>query len=112
VCSKHCAADAVHDLTESVLPDVLKPRLGPEGICEWNKFSDATWEMTNVDAVPVVGLKPGCVMMRLTFDVKHKTTGKEAHGVQMYNEFAYNAAGQYVYGRHMYVNAPLLASIH
>ena len=98
--------------SESALPDVLVPRVGPEGINAWVKYTDATWELSNVDAAPVAGLKPGCVMMRMTFDVKHKTTGKEAHGVRMYNELAYNAAGQYVYARHYYVNAPLLASIY
>lgn len=112
MCRKHCAADVVDDMTESALPDVLKPQVGPEGINEWVKYMDATWEMSNVDAVPVAGLKPGCVMMRMTFDVKHKTTGKEAHGVRMYNELAYNVAGQYVYARRYYVNAPLLASIY
>lgn len=41
----------------------------------------------------IAGLKPGCVMQRMTFDVMHKTTNKEAKGVQMYNEVAYNIEG-------------------
>merc|ERR1711988_940651 len=55
-----------------------------------------TWYMSNlVNGTPIVGLKAGCVTTSMTFDVKHKGTGKEAQGVQMWNEFAYNAEGKF-----------------
>lgn len=109
---EHIAADAVDDQTDSALPDVLKPYRGIDGIGESVEYADKTWEISNVDAVPIVGLKPGCVHVRITMDIKHKTTGKEAKGLQKYSEFAYGADGKFVYARHFYVNAPLLASIN
>jgi len=110
--SEHIVADCVDDLTDSVLPDLFKAYVGPDGIGESIDHQVTMWELSNIDAVPIVGLAPGCVMARVTFDVKHKTTGKEAKGVQQYNEFAYSADGKIVSGRHYFVNAPLLASIY
>lgn len=114
--SKHLQPDCVDDLTDSALAvgplgDVFKPHVGCDGVGLWIEHQ-TLWEMTNIDVTPVVGLKPGCLTARMTCDVKHKTTGKEAKGVEMYNEFAYNADGQFVYARHYMVNAPLLASIY
>lgn len=109
---EHIAADAVDDQTDSALPDVLKPYRGIDGMGESVEYADKTWEYSNVDAVPIVGLKPGCVHVRISMDIKHKKTGKEAKGLQQYNEFAYDVDGKFVYARHFWVNAPLLASIY
>jgi len=111
---KHIAAAAVSDLTDVALA------VGPLGEVftahldqgEWMDYQAEHWAMSNVDVAPIVGLKPGCVMARVSFDVKHKGTGKEAKGVQVFNELAYNADGQFVYLRHYWINAPLLASIY
>jgi len=112
----HCAADCVDDLTDTALAtgplgDVFKPQVGLDGLGAWMAHTDGQWEMSGVDAAPVV-IAPGRVMMRLRCDVRHKITGKEAKGVQMFNELAYDADGKFVYNRHYFVNAPLLASIY
>jgi len=114
--AQHCAADCVDDLTDTALAagppgDVFKPHVGIDGLGAWIAHTDGQWDMSGVDAAPVV-IAPGRVMMRLTCNIKHKVTGKEAKGVQMYNELAYDADGKFVYNRHFFVNAPLLASIY
>jgi len=110
---EHLVPDCVDDLTDGALPSVLKPYVGIDGTGEWMEHMASTWDMSNlVIGTPIVGLKAGCVTTSMTFDVKHKGTGKEAQGVQMWNEFAYNAAGKFVYARHFFINAPLIASIY
>jgi len=109
---KHFVVDAVDDLTDTALPDVLKANRGIDGTGTWMDYVSTTWEVRNVEAVPVVGLKQGCVMARMTWDMKHKTTGKEAKRVQQYIELAYDVDGKFVHARHYWVNAPLLASIY
>lgn len=110
---EHMVPDVVDDLTDGALPSVLKPYVGFDGTGEWLEHVASTWEMSNmVIGSPIVGLRAGCVVTSMTFDVKHKGTGKVAQGVQMWNELAYNAEGKFVYGRHFYVNAPLIASIY
>lgn len=110
---EHMVSDVVDDLTDGALPSVLKPYVGVDGTGEWLEHVASMWEMSNmVIGNPIVGLRAGCVMTSMTFDVKHKGTGKAAQGVQMWNELAYNAEGKFVYGRHFFVNAPLVASIY
>lgn len=115
--AKHLASDCVDDLTDIALAagplsDVFKPHHGVDGAGEWIEHQATHWAMSNVDVQPIAGLKPGCVVARLTFDVKHTGTVREAKGVQMFNEFAYNAEGQFVHATHFCMNAPLLASIY
>jgi len=109
---KHIAPGAVVDATDTALPEVLKVYEGREGVSTWCEHTEAVWEMSNIDIKPVTGLKPGCVMHRFVCDVKHKTTGKEVKGVQLFALCAYNTDGQFVYGRHYYVNSKALASIY
>lgn len=109
---EHFVVDAVDDLTDPALPDVLKAYRGIDGTGVWMDYVSSTLEVSNVEVVPVVGLKPGCVIAYMTWDMKHKTTSKEAKGVQQYNELAYDVHGKLVYARHYWVNAPLLASIY
>jgi len=108
----YVAGDALNDVSDSALPDVLKAYTGSASVREWMDHMSANWELTNTEVQPVAGLAPGCVTHRFTTDVKHKATGKEAKGVQCYAELGYNADGQLVYGRNYWVNAPKLASIY
>jgi len=112
VLEKYVAADAVNDVADSALPCVLKAYEGSAAVREWFDHFSANWDLSNASFAPVAGLKPGCVTHRMTCDVTHKKTGKEAKGVQAYVELAYNAAGQFVYSRHYWLNAPVLASIY
>jgi len=112
VFEKYVAKDALNDVADSALPGVLKAYEGSDAVREWLDHVSTNWEMTNMDVAPVAGLKPGCVTHRMTCDVKHKMTGKEAKGIQVYTEFAYNDAGQFVYSRQYWTNAPALASIY
>lgn len=113
VCKMYVAPDAVNDVSDSTMPDVLKVYEGVTGSLEWMDYMATHWELSNIDVKPVAGLKPGCVMHRFTCDVKHKTSGKEAaKGWQVYTELAYNVQGQFVYSRNYFVNATLLASIY
>merc|ERR1712216_1090940 len=73
----HMVADVVDDLTDGALPNVLKPYVGVDGTGEWMEHIESNWEMTNmVISNPIVGLRAGCVTMSMTFDLKHKGTGK------------------------------------
>lgn len=110
--SEHFAADIVDDMTDPALPDVLKAYTGLDETGELLRHIENTWEISNMDTAAVAGLAPGCVMIRLTFDVKHKTTGKEAKGVRTYLEAAYNADRKISFVRRYWANAPLLASIY
>jgi len=114
--SKYIAAQSVDDSSDSLLAvgalsDVYKAHIGVEGIGLWIDYQENNLELSNINAVPVMGLKPGCVMVHMTCDVKHKISGKAVQGWEAYNELAYNEEGQFVYARHYWVNAPLLASI-
>lgn len=110
---KYVAADVVQDATSSVLPEILKPYVGHAGVDTWcNDVIGATWELSNIDVAAVAGLKPGCVLQRFTCDVKHNKTGKEAKGVDMYMEMAYNTDGKFVWAKHYFANPQLLASIY
>lgn len=112
VFDRYVAQDALNDVADSALPSILKAYEGSAAVREWLEHVEDNWELSNMDVAPVEGLKPGCVTHRMTCDVRHKTTGKEAKGVQMYVELAYNPAGQFVYSRNYFVNAPKLASIY
>lgn len=109
---EHTAEDAVCIVSDSAMPEVFRTYEGVAGVKEWNDHGSSLWELSNVALAPVAGLKPGCVLHRLTCDVKHKVTGKEAAGVQLFVECAYDVDGKFVYARHFFVNAPLLASIY
>merc|ERR1719230_118672 len=76
----HVIADAVMDNTCSALPDILKVYEGRVGIDSWTNDVCSEFDLSNLQASAVAGLKPGCVLQRLVYDVKHKQTGKEAKG--------------------------------
>merc|ERR1712224_363265 len=57
-----------------------------------------------------VGLKPGCGMQRLECDVTH--AGKEAKGIVIYIEIAYDADGKAVSNKHFWANPKVAASLY
>merc|ERR1711998_765919 len=86
-------SDIVMDVSSSLLPDVFKVYHGTAGVDAWANGVIGQWEFTRFDSTTETGLKPGCVMQKLDVDVKHKGTGKEATGIRIFNELAYDADG-------------------
>ena len=105
-------SDIVMDVSSSLLPDVFKVYHGTAGVDAWANGVIGQWEFTRFDSTTETGLKPGCVMQKLDVDVKHKGTGKEAQGIRIYNELAYDVDGKGVYTKHFWANPAVAASLY
>jgi len=104
--------DILIDVSSSLLPDVFKVYRGHAGTDEWANGVIGQWEFTRFDSTVEAGLKPGCVMQKLVVDVTHKGTGKEAKGIRIYNELAYDAEGKGVYTKQFWANPAVAASLY
>merc|ERR1712054_578298 len=102
--------DFVLDASSALLPEIFKVYRGHGGVDQWANGVMGAWEFTRMEATAEVGLKPGCVMQRLEFDVTHK--GKEAKGIVMYIEIAYDADGKAVHQKHFWANPKVAASLY
>jgi len=109
---KHIRPDVVIDVSSSLLPDVFKVYHGHAGTDAWANGVMGQWEFSRFDSTVEAGLKPGCVMQKLDVDAKHKGTGKEAKGIQIFNELAYDADGKAVYTKQFWANPALAASLY
>lgn len=110
---KWLTADVMIEATTSVMPDVFKTYTGHAGFDAFiNGVIGETWDFKRMDSSAVAGIKPGCVLQKFAYDVKHKTTGKEASGVEIYWEWAFNKEGKMVYGKAYYANPLVAASIY
>jgi len=105
-------SDIVMDVSSSLLPDVFKVYHGTAGVDAWANGVIGQWEFTRFDSTTETGLKPGCVMQKLDVDVKHKGTGKEAQGIRIYNELAYDVDGKAVYTKQFWANPAVAASLY
>jgi len=102
---------AVLDASNAALPaDIFKTYHGHAGLDEWANGVVGKWEFTRMDVTAAVGLKPGCVMQRLDCDVKYE--GKEANGIVIYVELAYNTDGKAVYNKLFWANPRVVASLY
>jgi len=104
--------DILIDVSSSLLPDVFKVYRGHAGTDAWANGVMGQWEFTRFDSTVETGLKPGCVMQKLDVDAKHKGTGKEAKGIRIYNELAYDAQGKGVYTKQFWANPAVAASLY
>merc|ERR1711988_540934 len=108
---KTCHTQVVIDVSNAALPaDIFKTYYGHAGVDAWANGVMGKWEFTRMDITAVVGLKPGCVTQRLDCDVKHE--GKEAKGIVIYIELAYNADSKAVYNKHFWANPRVVASLY
>jgi len=108
--NKFLKPDFVLDASNAALPEVFKVYRGHEGADQWANGVVGSWEFTRMETTAEVGLKPGCVMQRLECDVKH--AGKEAKGIVMYVEVAFDADGKGVYNKHFWANPKVAASLY
>lgn len=110
---KFIVPNCVLDHSSPAMPSLLKAYTGHTGVEEWNiGVVSELWEMSNLDVAATAGITPGCVLMKMAFDVKHKKTGKEAKGVISYQEFAYNTEGKFVYSKTYWADPVAIAAIH
>lgn len=109
---KFIRPDVLNDVSSSLLPDVFKVYRGHAGTDAWANGVIGQWEFTRFDSTVEAGLKPGCVMQKLVVDVTHKGTGKEAKGIRIYNELAYDAEGKGVYTKQFWANPAVAASLY
>jgi len=109
---KHWAPNLCLDAASAALPNVFKVYTGHAGGDEWTNGVVGRWDTSRVSVSAVGGLKPGCVMQRLSFDCQHKDTRKAASGVEVYVLLAYDTDGKLVYGKHYFANPEVLASIY
>lgn len=113
LCEQYITSDCVLDYSSHVMPSLFKVYTGHAGFEAWNSGVVAEqWDLSNMEVAVTTGLKPGCVLMKVSCDIKHKTTSKEVKGAVSYQEGAYNAEGKFVHVRVYWTDPAAIAAIH
>lgn len=102
--------EGVVDASSAALPEPFAVLHGHTGVDKWNNEIIGKWEITRMELTPMTGLKPGCVLQKLDCDAKYD--GKEAKGIVMYSEIAYDADGKCIYMKIYWANPQVVASLY
>lgn len=105
-------ADGLLDCTCSLRPELFKLYQGHDGIDQYINGVVGEWEFERLDSTVEAGLRPGCVLQKLSADVKHQRTGKTAKGIVIFSENGYDADGKWAYGKLFWANPAVAMSLY
>lgn len=107
---KFVHSDFVVDASNTALPDTFGVFHGHKGCDEWANKLLGQWEFERMESSVVAGLRAGQVLQRIECDVKIK--GREAKGIIMFNDVAYDSDGKGVAQKVYWANPQVVADLY